>query len=1199
LKKILKLNKMSYLKISAISLLIWFSFTFPDSVFANTIISNSLQHKLSNTRSDEQVRINIRFEEQYDSSLLQEKLSSLPDPEFRRKYVVNELKSFSMESQKDLINYLSGKQKSNMVSEIRPLWIVNLINCYATKDVIEQIAKLPGIAKIDYDQEQQVIDPDFYNELTVIEADKLQEKSSIAWHVNHINAPEVWQQGYTGENIVVAVLDSGVNYNHQDLAGNMWTHPDYPYHGYNFIENNNNPMDYFFHGTHVAGIVAGNGTAGTTTGVAPGTTIMAVKVLSNNGGGTQWGVWAGIQFAVEHGAHILNLSLGWSYSWSPDRGAWRTSMVNALNAGVIAAVAAGNEGSINNQPNNVRTPGDCPSPWKHPDQSPTGGSSAAVTVGSTMVSDIISGFSSRGPVTWNNISPFNDYPLNPGMGLIAPDVVAPGSDILSLSNSNNAGYFVQNGTSMATPAVAGVMALMLSKNPGLSMVQMNKIIEESAVKLTPTKSNIYGSGRLDALAAIESTPYLGVQYYSHFINDSLGNNDGKVNPGEIIHISLEMENKAAVSYNDVVLNISSNSQHLILLDSMVSLGDFEAEEIKLIENIFRFQALETLPGNYEIGFMLQANSSGNEEEFWLSGFSESSHGPYIEVLEAEIDDSQYGNNNGKLEPGEWVTVILPLKNSGQVKSSPVTITANLNSPWVYVLSENTFHTDPIEADDTTELELQIGVLTDAPMGTAFDLVFSIESGYHAFEWYQTLIIGKPFVFTSGPIPTTLHTNPNTNTLAIEPGTFTVTIPEGATITGVDVSYDIISHNGGWISDQRSYLRCISEGGTKENVITPGSSTSDEGRESYFRSGLDIANGVTGNEISFELHAFRLWGGTGSNINFAFVADSTWKINVQYQLPKHEHTFRIINQNGELIENASFEVAGEVYYTDNNGEVSLMIARGCHLVNVSAHKHAPLTSHFVHVWENQVTEIVLERLQGVVFNISDPSGNTINHASIFLNGEPMDGSDMYGLEDGFYSYLITADGFARVNGNFEMNNQDVSVYEVMFPAFDVTFNITDQWGDLIADAIITINDQSYEQGFYEFIELFPGFYNFSIEAPDFNPYSDSFEITNSHLLLDIEMISYGTFTDEVLPPSFKIYPIPAKGRVFAEFKSLPETNYSIALINHLGQVILKMDLDQQCINLCLIEIDIEGLPSGLYTITINNGKKRFHEKLIIQ
>jgi len=1190
---------MSYLKISAIVLLILFSCTFPDSVFASTVISNSLHDKLSTAKSDDQVRINIRFEEQYDSSLLQEKLSAFSDQGLRRKYVVNELKSFSMESQKDLMNYLSGKQKSNMVSDIRPLWIVNLVNCYATRDVIEQIAQLPGIAKIDYDQEQQVIDPDFYNKLTVIEADKLQDKSSIAWHVSHINAPEVWQQGYTGEGIIVAVLDSGVNYNHQDLAGNMWTHPDYPYHGYNFIENNNNPMDYFFHGTHVAGIVAGNGTAGTTTGVAPGATIMAVKVLSNNGGGTQMGVWSGIQFAVEHGAHIINLSVGWSYQWSPDRGAWRTAMVNTLNAGLIAAVAAGNEGAINNQPHNLRTPGDCPPPWKHPDQSPIGGSSAAVTVGSTMVSDIISGFSSRGPVTWNNISPFNDYPLNPGMGLIAPDVVAPGSDILSLSNSNNAGYFVQNGTSMATPAVAGVMALMLSKNPGLSVVQMNKIIEESAVKLTPTKSNIYGSGRLDALEAVESTPFLGVQYYSHFINDSLGNNDGKVNPGEIIHVSLEMENKAAVSYNDVLLHISSNSQHLVLLDTLVSLGDFEAEEIKLLENVFRFQALETLPGNYEIGFMLQANFSGNEEEFWLSGFFESSHGPYIEVLEIMADDSQYGNDNGKIEPGEWLSLILPIKNTGQLKSSPLTITATIENSSVIVLSENVLHTGPIEVNDMHFLDLEIGVLANTPMGTAFDIVFLIESDHHTFEWDQTLIVGEPFVFTNGLIASTQHSNPNTNALAFQPGVLSVSIPLGAVVTGVDVSYDIVSLNGAWISDQRSYLRCISEGGTKENVISAGSAISAEGRESYFRNGLNIANGVSNHEITFELHVFRAWGGSGSNTDFAYVPDSTWKVNLQYQLPKIEHTFRVVNQYGHLIEGASIEAEGEIHYTQENGEVSFLITPGSHVVNVNAFKHTPLTSFFIHVGQDQLVQFELERLQGVVFNVSEPAGNSVSHASIRLNGVVIPGFDAYGLENGHYSYQITAEGFAEVNGSFEMQGQDVSVFEVMFPVYDVTFNVKDQWGMVVQEATITLNDQDYEPGVLQFFELFPGVYYYVVQSQGFYSNTGSFQLTNSNLYLEVEMIADGTSSGTFSSESIKVFPNPANRIVIVEFENKQTEWRLISLYNSHGKVIWEKNAKDINFDSGKVEINIEGFPSGLYFIKVTSVNKSYVHKLIIQ
>lgn len=1168
-----------------------------NSAYAEHVITDNLKQKMAVAKSDELIRINIRLEEQYHNESLDEKY--FRDPIQRREFVVSELKAFSKDSQKGLLTFLSGQEKNNKVSDVRPLWIVNLVNCYADKETIEEIAGKSGITMIDYDAEQQVLDPDFYNKLTIVEADKLQNKSSIAWHVSHINAPAVWQQGYSGESVVVAVLDSGVNYNHQDLAGQMWTHPDYPYHGYNFIENNNNPMDYFFHGTHVAGIVAGNGTAGSTTGIAPAASIMAIKVLSNNGGGTQWGVWAGIQFGVEHGAHILNLSLGWSYGWSPDRAGWRIAMENTMNAGVIAAVAAGNEGSLFNQPNNVRTPGDCPAPWKHPDQSPTGGRSAAVTVGSTMVSDIISGFSSRGPVTWNNIPPFNDYPLNPGMGLIAPDVVAPGSDILSLSNSNNAGYFVQNGTSMATPAVAGVMALMLSKNPGLSIVQMNKIIEESAIKLTPTKSNTYGSGRIDALAAITSTPFLGVQYYSHTINDSLGNNNGFVNPGEIIKVSLEMENQAAVAYDNVVLQITSDSQHVTLLDTLVFAGNFEAEETRLLENIFRFQALETLPGNYEIGFVLKASSSDHEEDFWMSSFRESAYGPYIEILEAVIDDSQFGNENGKLEPGELVSVIFPVKNTGQTESSPVIVTTSIENPWVYVLSDNVFHAGPMQADSSKDFELQIGVLTDTPMGTSFDVFFQVESDHHTFQWYQTLLIGEPFVFTNGPIPSSLHNNPNTNTLALEPGLFTVTIPEGATITGVDVSYDMISHNGGWISDQRSYLRCVSDGGAKETVITSGSAISSEGRESYARTDLDIANGVAGNEISFELHTFRLWGGTGSNTDFAFVADSTWKINVQYQLPHSEQVFRITNNLGEALEGAAIEIAGETHYTGAGGEVSAMVVRGCNLVSVSAHKHNPVNSYFVHLQEGVITEIELERIYGVAFDLSDPSGNPVANALIYLNGELIDGIDKYGIENGLYNYLAIADGFARIDGQFEMLGEDILIERTMNPAFNVLFQVAGEWGEVLTDAVISLDGQVHDSGVYEFIELLPGHYGYTVEAKHYFPSHGSFEVIDSHQLVSVVLAPDGTAVP-ALESSVNLYPNPAKGMVYLEFSNLIHPVNSVDLINYFGQMVWKSNETELCKSEnCKIDISLEGLNPGIYFLRVKAGNMYYNEKLVVQ
>jgi subtilisin family serine protease len=291
----------------------------------------------------------------------------------------------------------------------------------------------------------------------------------------------------------------------------MWEHPDFPYHGWNFVFNNNDPMDIEGHGTHCAGTAAGDGTAGWHTGVAPNATVMALKVwddLQYLGGANTMS--SGFAFAVEHGAHVISMSGGVPQSQvtDADRILLRNTMVNTLEAGVIAAVASGNENGWYSPPNMVRCPSSCPPPWLHPDQTTTGGISCVMSVGATDINDNIASFSSRGPVTWQSVSGYNDYPYNPGMGLIRPDVCAPGVNITSLDYANPTGYVGGwSGTSMATPCVAGVMALMLSKNINLTPAEIDEILETTAVHLpnqSSPKGNIFGSGRIDAYAAIEA-----------------------------------------------------------------------------------------------------------------------------------------------------------------------------------------------------------------------------------------------------------------------------------------------------------------------------------------------------------------------------------------------------------------------------------------------------------------------------------------------------------------------------------------------------------------------------------------------------------------------------------------------------------------------------------------------------------------------
>lgn len=658
----------------------------------------ALDNTLSLEDDGSLISINIYLAEQYDNDLLYQKHKEIHDPKLRRKLVTGTLKSFSAENQHSLLQFLQQHESKGHVDRISPLWIANFINCHASVAVVNLLLAREDIRYIEVDKEYEMLLDTYFQEGVQYDSqkelpDKL-DNPSLAWNVTHILADQVWELGFTGKDIVVAILDTGVNYNHEDLQGNMWEHPNYPNHGYNFIENNYNPMDVQSHGTHVAGTVAGNGSSGMITGVAPGAEIMALKVLSDQGGGALAGVLAGIQFAVDYGAQVLNLSLGFSNAGDQTRSIMRTAMDNVRNAGSIATVASGNEGSQGSPPNQVRTPGDVPPPWLHPDQTLTGGTSGVISVGSVDHTSTVAASSSRGPVQWETVNPYNDYPFNPGMGLIRPDVVAPGVDIISLDADNTTGYSQKSGTSMAAPAVAGVVALMLSKNPFLLPEEISQILEESADAISFIKSNASGSGVVNALEASGQVSF-GVRYHSHSIDDSQGNNDGNINPGELIYLNLAMENPTEEVIYDLEVRLQQNSPYIEILDSIAHFGTFQPGETITITSAFSFQVADNIPGNHPIRFSLFSQEADNDE-IWRSGFNELAFAPNIWIGDLMVDDSHSGNDNGVLEPGEQAFIKIEVRNTGQIASEQIELSLLSQKPYVRVLEPHKTidHLDP-------------------------------------------------------------------------------------------------------------------------------------------------------------------------------------------------------------------------------------------------------------------------------------------------------------------------------------------------------------------------------------------------------------------------------------------------------------------------------------------------------------------------
>ncbi|WP_305782595.1 S8 family serine peptidase [Symbioplanes lichenis] len=276
-----------------------------------------------------------------------------------------------------------------------------------------------------------------------------------------IGAPTAWQQGLDGRGVKVAVLDTGVDATHPDLAGkiaaaaNFSTSPD--------------TVDRFGHGTHVAATVAGTGAATTTgtkrKGVAYGADLLIGKVLGDDGYGQESDIIAGMRWAVAQGAKVVNMSLGGGATDGLDPMSLAVDEISA-SSGALFVVAAGNDGGEST----VGTPGAAP---------------AALTVGAVDRDDKLAGFSSRGPRLGD-------------MGL-KPEITAPGVGIVAARAEGTAmgdvvddNYTAASGTSMATPHVAGAAAILVQQHPDWSAPQIKEALISTA--RTATDVNVYGQG---------------------------------------------------------------------------------------------------------------------------------------------------------------------------------------------------------------------------------------------------------------------------------------------------------------------------------------------------------------------------------------------------------------------------------------------------------------------------------------------------------------------------------------------------------------------------------------------------------------------------------------------------------------------------------------------------------------------------------
>lgn len=507
-----------------------------ESAMPTEILTEKLKKALVGKEDTEFVDVNISMISDPIALLQQDPAFASPDQN-KREQLLKAVENTIRSEQKDLVDNIRPNARNNAVAQ---LWTCNTVGAVLPITIIKQVATRGDVREIDLNTEipsDVLFNTAYRNPLKPCpKPPTLSVYFRTHWHLERMKVPEVWKRGLNGDKVIVAVIDSGINYSHPDLIDHMWNHPEYPHHGKNFVEGED-PLDPKDdgngHGTACASIIAGDGSSGKKDplrrfppplGIASGVKLIAIRIAGFNkktARGDERKCLEGIEFAIDQNCDIISMSASMPDSLSPDYRKWRSVCTFAWYKGILHVNSAGNTGdkvdcTEYELPHNIGAPANCPPPWIHDEQrikQPAGGACSVLTCGATDVNDLLQTSSSYGPCEWD-IPSFNDYPYQGGKlpGLIKPDLCAPG-EAIEVCVSIGSGYspFPHSNTSAATPCVAGAAALLMQaakRNPHLTDRAARVMEALSCVPclmqgLTSLKDNKFGAGRIDVLCAYE------------------------------------------------------------------------------------------------------------------------------------------------------------------------------------------------------------------------------------------------------------------------------------------------------------------------------------------------------------------------------------------------------------------------------------------------------------------------------------------------------------------------------------------------------------------------------------------------------------------------------------------------------------------------------------------------------------------------
>ena len=439
---------------------------FPMNLFAKTDSSylDKIEKSLQKVPASKEVEFIVTLKAEADLS------------QVKPEDVVDTLRDTSEKSQESLISFVERKVKDGDISEYSSFFIINSIYIKGRAELIEKIARRSDVESIRLnhtivsDKEEIVKRKSSLSEVT----------SYVPWNLESIQADRVTK---TGKNIVVGIIDSGVNANHPELQDALL-----PGGFKDFVEpTNTEPKDETGHGTHVAGTILGR-----TIGIAKDAKLIVARVFNKEGEASDEGLLAAGQWILEKKPQVVNNSWG----GNRDDSFYDDIVKKWKAAGIVPIFSSGNTGEYN-----AGGEGSIGSPGSLED---------SFSVGALTKDDRLAKFSLRGPSKHTN--------------KFKPEISAPGVNILSADYKG--GYVLKTGTSMAAPHVSGAVALILEANRKLSVDRVEEILKTTATPLTDdhyiSSPNMgYGYGKLNVFKAVEAALAKDVDKFATFTGQTL------------------------------------------------------------------------------------------------------------------------------------------------------------------------------------------------------------------------------------------------------------------------------------------------------------------------------------------------------------------------------------------------------------------------------------------------------------------------------------------------------------------------------------------------------------------------------------------------------------------------------------------------------------------------------------------------------